>query len=116
MIRLVRTADRDAEVIGLGLGQLRQLDAELVEVQPGNLFVDGRPSGTTPMSFRRDAGLTAARLNAALRAMTLSGRYGREMRAAIRSSSSVNWPWSEPLAVSMEPPETSRWSPSRNFI
>ncbi|OGS01898.1 MAG: Zn-dependent hydrolase [Elusimicrobia bacterium RBG_16_66_12] len=40
-------------------------------------------AGTTPMSFRRDAGLTASRLNAALREMTLSGRYGRDMRAAM---------------------------------
>ncbi|MCM2305361.1 MAG: hydantoinase/carbamoylase family amidase, partial [Elusimicrobia bacterium] len=40
-------------------------------------------AGTTPMSFRRDAGLAAARLNVALRDMTRSGRYGREMRAAM---------------------------------
>lgn len=40
-------------------------------------------AGTTPMNFRRDAGLCAARLNAALREMTLSGRYGRDMRAAM---------------------------------
>ncbi|MEK7233156.1 MAG: hydantoinase/carbamoylase family amidase [Elusimicrobiota bacterium] len=40
-------------------------------------------AGTTPMSLRRDAGLSAARLNVALREMTRSGRYGREMRAAM---------------------------------
>lgn len=40
-------------------------------------------AGTTPMSFRRDAGLAAARLNVALREMTRSGKYGREMRAAM---------------------------------
>ena len=40
-------------------------------------------AGTTPMSFRRDAGLTAARLNVALREMTRSGRYGKDMRAAM---------------------------------
>lgn len=40
-------------------------------------------AGTTPMSFRRDAGLSAARLNVALREMTRSGRYGQEMRAAM---------------------------------
>ncbi|NNN06698.1 MAG: Zn-dependent hydrolase [Elusimicrobia bacterium] len=40
-------------------------------------------AGTTPMSFRRDAGLAAARLDVALREMTLSGRYGRDMRAAM---------------------------------
>jgi len=40
-------------------------------------------AGTTPMSFRRDAGLSAARLNVALREMTRSGRYGAEMRAAM---------------------------------
>ncbi|MEK7383037.1 MAG: M20 family metallo-hydrolase [Elusimicrobiota bacterium] len=40
-------------------------------------------AGTTPMSFRRDAGLSAARLNLALREMTRSARYGREMRATM---------------------------------
>ncbi|PIR18533.1 MAG: Zn-dependent hydrolase, partial [Elusimicrobia bacterium CG11_big_fil_rev_8_21_14_0_20_64_6] len=40
-------------------------------------------AGTTPMRFRRDAGLSAARLNVALREMTRSGRYGLEMRAAM---------------------------------
>jgi len=40
-------------------------------------------AGTTPMGFRRDAGLTAARLNVALREMTRSGLYGRDMRAAM---------------------------------
>src|SRR5262249_46492177 len=42
-------------------------------------------AGTTPMSFRRDAGLAAARINLALRDMTLSGRYGKEMRATMGS-------------------------------
>lgn len=40
-------------------------------------------AGTTPMSFRRDAGLTAARINAVLQEMTMSGRYGPDMRAAM---------------------------------
>lgn len=40
-------------------------------------------AGTTPMRFRRDTGLSAARLNVALREMTGAGRYGREMRAAM---------------------------------
>lgn len=42
-------------------------------------------AGTTPMSFRRDSGLAAARINVALREMALSGRYGAEMRAAMGS-------------------------------
>ena len=40
-------------------------------------------AGTTPMSFRRDAGLAAAKVSLALREMTLSGRYGADMRAAM---------------------------------
>jgi N-carbamoyl-L-amino-acid hydrolase len=42
-------------------------------------------AGTTPMSFRRDAGLAAARINLALREMTRSGLYGADMRAAMGS-------------------------------
>ena len=42
-------------------------------------------AGTTPMSFRRDASLAAARINLALREMTRSGLYGAEMRAAMGS-------------------------------
>lgn len=42
-------------------------------------------AGTTPTRFRRDAGLSACRLNAALREMALSGRYGRDMRATMGS-------------------------------
>lgn len=44
----------------------------------------GRSShaGTTPTSFRRDAGLSAARVNVALREMVDSGRYG-ELRATM---------------------------------
>lgn len=39
-------------------------------------------AGTTPMELRRDAGLTASRLNLALDEMARSGRYG-EMRATM---------------------------------
>jgi len=42
-------------------------------------------AGTTPMSFRRDASLAAARINLALREMTRSGLYGADMRAAMGS-------------------------------
>jgi N-carbamoyl-L-amino-acid hydrolase len=42
-------------------------------------------AGTTPMSFRRDAGLAGARINVALRDMTRSGLYGADMRAAMGS-------------------------------
>src|SRR5687767_15660429 len=40
VLRLVRTLDRDAEVGGLLLGELGQLDAEGVEVQSGDLLVE----------------------------------------------------------------------------
>lgn len=51
------------------------------------LTIAGRSAhaGTTPMSFRRDAGLVAARINLALREMTRSGHYGADMRAAMGS-------------------------------
>lgn len=53
------------------------------------LFIVGKSAhaGTTPMGFRRDAGLAAARVNARLREMTSSGRYGRDMRATMGSVS-----------------------------
>jgi hypothetical protein len=40
VLRLVRAVDRDADVLGLLRGQLGELGAELVEVQPGDLFVE----------------------------------------------------------------------------
>ena len=40
MLRLVRAGDVDAEVLGLLLGQLGELDAERVEVQAGDLLVE----------------------------------------------------------------------------
>lgn len=40
-------------------------------------------AGTTPMSFRKDAGVAASRINVKLREMTASGRYGRDMRATM---------------------------------
>lgn len=40
-------------------------------------------AGTTPMSFRRDAGLAASLLNVRLHEMCRSGRYGPEMRATM---------------------------------
>ena len=40
VLRLVRAVDRDAEVLGLLRRQLGQLHAELVEVQPGDFFVE----------------------------------------------------------------------------
>src|SRR5690349_23155546 len=40
VLGLVRTLDRDAEVGGLLLGELGQLDTEGVEVQPGDLLVE----------------------------------------------------------------------------
>src|SRR5262249_44707103 len=39
VLRLERTLDRDAEVLRLVLRQLRQLDAELAEVERGDLLV-----------------------------------------------------------------------------
>lgn len=38
-VRLVRAGDGDGDVIRLGGGQLRQLSAELAQVQAGNLLV-----------------------------------------------------------------------------
>src|SRR5699024_971090 len=40
VVRLVGALHRDAEVFGLLLGQLGELDAEGVEVQPGDLLVE----------------------------------------------------------------------------
>ena len=40
VVRLVGALDRDAEVVGLLGGELRQLHAELLQVQPGNFFVE----------------------------------------------------------------------------
>jgi N-carbamoyl-L-amino-acid hydrolase len=40
-------------------------------------------AGTTPMGFRRDAGVAASKVNLKLREMTESGRYGVDMRATV---------------------------------
>ena len=40
VIRLVRSFDRHADVVGLHLGERRQLDAEGVEVQSRHLLVE----------------------------------------------------------------------------
>src|SRR3984957_5483101 len=40
LIGLVRPADRDADIARLLVGQLGQLHADLVEMQPGDLFVE----------------------------------------------------------------------------
>jgi hypothetical protein len=40
MLRLVGAFDGDAEMLRLFLGQLRQLHADLFQVQPGDFFVE----------------------------------------------------------------------------
>src|SRR3954452_25001155 len=40
VVALVRALDRDADVVGLHLGQLGELDAQGVEVQPRDLLVE----------------------------------------------------------------------------
>ncbi|MCB9837914.1 MAG: M20 family metallo-hydrolase [Phycisphaeraceae bacterium] len=40
-------------------------------------------AGATPMKFRRDAGLAAARINCRIHEMCASGEYGAEMRATM---------------------------------
>jgi len=49
------------------------------------LTMTGAPAhaGTTPTSFRRDAGLVAAKINVRMREMCLSGDYGPDMRATM---------------------------------
>ncbi len=49
------------------------------------LTITGAPAhaGTTPTSFRRDAGLAAAKINVRMREMCLSGDYGPDMRATM---------------------------------
>ncbi len=49
------------------------------------LSIEGKSAhaGTTPMSFRRDAGVAASRVNLKIRDMTASGRFGRDMRATM---------------------------------
>ena len=49
-VRLVGALDVDAEVVGLLLGELGQLDAEGVEVQPGDLLVEVLGQDVTPSS------------------------------------------------------------------
>src|SRR4029450_4369142 len=40
MVRLERPRDRDADIVGLALAELGQLDAELVEMERGDLLVE----------------------------------------------------------------------------
>lgn len=40
-------------------------------------------AGATPMSFRKDAGLAAARINCRIHAMCASGEFGEDMRATM---------------------------------
>src|SRR5689334_18524295 len=40
VLRLVRSVDRNADVLGLLGRELRELDAQLVEVQPRDFFVE----------------------------------------------------------------------------
>ena len=40
MVGLVRTVDGDAEVFGLGLGEDRELDADALEVEASDFFVE----------------------------------------------------------------------------
>jgi len=49
------------------------------------LAITGAPAhaGTTPTSFRKDAGLVAAKINVQMRQMCVSGSYGDEMRATM---------------------------------
>lgn len=49
------------------------------------LVITGRSAhaGTTPMELRRDPGVAAARIQLWLRAMVLSRRYGKELRATM---------------------------------
>ena len=49
------------------------------------LTITGSPAhaGTTPTSYRRDAGLAAAKINVRMREMCLSGDYGPDMRATM---------------------------------
>jgi len=49
------------------------------------LLIKGRSAhaGTTPMSFRKDAGVASAKINLRMREMTASGDYGPDMRATM---------------------------------
>lgn len=49
------------------------------------LVITGRSAhaGTTPMELRRDPGIAAARIQLYLRAMVLSGRYTKQLRATV---------------------------------
>ncbi len=55
MIRLVRAFDRHADVVGLGLGEGRQVDAELFEVQACDLFVEDLRERIDDTAFVLDA-------------------------------------------------------------
>jgi N-carbamoyl-L-amino-acid hydrolase len=65
---------------GLELGVVSQVQA----ISWFELSIEGRPAhaGTTPLSYRADAGLAAARINVCLRQMAESGDFG-EMRATL---------------------------------
>ena len=56
MIRLVRAFHRHADVVGLGLGEGRQVDAELFQVQACDLFVENLRERVHDAAFILDAG------------------------------------------------------------
>ena len=56
MIRLVRAFHRHADVVGLGLGERGQVDAELFEVEACDLFVEDLRERVHDAAFVLDAG------------------------------------------------------------
>ena len=56
MIRLVRAFDRNVDVVGLGLGECRQVDAELFQVEACDLFVEDLRERIDDTAFVLDAG------------------------------------------------------------
>ena len=56
MIRFVRAFHRHADVVGLGLGEGREVNAELFEVQACDLFVEDLRERIDDAAFVLDAG------------------------------------------------------------
>ena len=56
MIRFVRAFDGHADVVGLGLGEGRQVDAELFEVEACDLLVEDLRERVHDTAFVLDAG------------------------------------------------------------
>ena len=56
MIRFVRAFDRHADVVGLGLGEGRQVNAELFQVEASDLFVENLRERVDDAAFVLDAG------------------------------------------------------------